>query len=101
MFTLFDLLEDNKENGSNVEVLSINQESLDERESYLNHLKKVSVELYNEDDIKKSGLSRADYIRTTSYVGSRINTDFRNVNKPKGERNKLKDELKISRILKK
>lgn len=49
--------------------------------AYLEHLKQVKTTLYNEEDIRKSGLSRSDYIRLNSYVGSRMNTDFRGISK--------------------
>ncbi len=32
---------------------------------------------YDDEVIEKSGLNRADYVRINSYVGSRMNTDFR------------------------
>lgn len=91
MFTLFDLIEESEKKDS---VLSENNSTLNEGFGDTNraeYLKKVSLELYNEDEIKKSGLSRADYIRTTSYVGSRINTDFRTFNKK--EKNKSKENI--------
>lgn len=89
MNTLFDLIEEieNKEKESleqkTVYESSINVESEKCIEERSEHLKKVKAELYNEEDIAKSGLTRGDYIRTTSYVGSRINTDFRNYGKKK------------------
>ena len=51
-------------------------------EEHLKHLEKVKISLYNEDEIKASGLERKDYIRLNSYVGSRLNTDLRAKNNP-------------------
>ena len=36
---------------------------------------------YDDKEIEASGLDRCEYIRINSYVGSRINTDFRIKNK--------------------
>lgn len=62
----------------------------EEVKTYEKHSKKVKGEPYDEGAIAKSGLSRSDYIRLNSYVGSRINTDFRRcsrkTNEEKGEK---------------
>lgn len=68
---------------------SVGYSTEEERETHLKHLEKVKTELYSEEEIAKSGLSRSDYIRVNSYVGSRINTDFRKYpDKTKKEGNK-------------
>ena len=40
---------------------------------------------YDDKEIEASGLDRCEYIRINSYVGSRINTDFRIKHKTQGE----------------
>lgn len=46
-------------------------------EEHLNYLKKLKLSLYNDEEIKASGLEKMDYIRLNSYVGARLNTDLR------------------------
>ncbi|MEG1310928.1 MAG: 5'-3' exonuclease H3TH domain-containing protein [Romboutsia sp.] len=63
-------------------------------ENHLLHLEKVRETLYNEYDIKSSGLNRSDYIRLNSYVGSSMNTDLTNPHKD------IKDNYKVEDIAK-
>ncbi|MGL5329159.1 MAG: 5'-3' exonuclease, partial [Peptostreptococcaceae bacterium] len=44
-------------------------------EKHINYLKTLKV--YDDEDIKNSGLEKNEYIRINSYVGSRLNTDLR------------------------
>lgn len=92
MYDLFDYINDienedcKKDEQERVVNYSSHKECIDktveENEGeYLKHLEKVKSELYNEEEIEKSGLSRSDYIRLNSYVGSRMNTDFRKCSK--------------------
>ena len=94
MYTLFDMLTETEETNKKEDLISINKLDIREatpqntqsnndfnsKEEYLSHIENVSKELDYEEEIKKSGLSRSEYIRTHSYVGSRINTDFRSKN---------------------
>lgn len=48
------------------------------------------------DEIKESELSRGNYIRLNSYVGSRLNTDFRIKNK---KTNNIKEEINTIELI--
>ncbi len=89
MENLFDFLEDKEEKQDKNTTKEIKY-IVDEK--HLKHLEKVKISLYNEDEIKASGLDRSDYIRLNSYVGSRLNTDLRAKN------NTIKEETKIQEI---
>ncbi|MBQ6632090.1 MAG: 5'-3' exonuclease [Romboutsia sp.] len=89
MENLFDFLEDKEEKQDKNTTKEIKY-IVDEE--HLKHLEKVKISLYNEDEIKASGLDRSDYIRLNSYVGSRLNTDLRAKN------NTIKEETKIQEI---
>ena len=97
MENLFDFLEKQREeNTINLENKTINKSNTQNSkytidEKHLEHLEKVEISLYNEDDIKASGLKRNDYIRLNSYVGSRLNTDLR-------LKNNKKEDIKIETI---
>jgi len=97
MENLFDFLEKQREeNTINLENKTINKSNTQNSkytidEKHLEHLEKVKISLYNEDDIKASGLERNDYIRLNSYVGSRLNTDLR-------LKNNKKEDIKIETI---
>jgi len=97
MENLFDFLEKQREeNTINLENKTINKSNTQNSkytidEKHLEHLEKVEISLYNEDDIKASGLERNDYIRLNSYVGSRLNTDLR-------LKNNKKEDIKIETI---
>ena len=86
MENLFDFLENkNKEENIILETINISTTQNDKYiidEEHLKHIEKVKISLYNEDEIKASGLERSDYIRLNSYVGSRLNTDLRIKNNP-------------------
>ena len=97
MENLFDFLEKQREeNTINLENKTINKSNTQNSkytidEKHLEHLEKVKISLYNENDIKASGLKRNDYIRLNSYVGSRLNTDLR-------LKNNKKEDIKIETI---
>lgn len=91
MENLFDFLE-NKSKEENQEQIILETQTIDISttqktkyiidEEHLKHLEKVKISLYNEEEIKASGLERSDYIRLNSYVGSRLDTDLRAKNNP-------------------
>ena len=89
MENLFDFLENKEEKKDQNTTIKIKY-IVDEE--HLKHLEKVKISLYNEDEIKASGLDRSDYIRQNSYVGSRLNTDLRVKN------NLIHEEIKIEEI---
>lgn len=82
MNNLFDFLEykNNKEEQNQISGLNIEKIDLVIDENHLEHIEKLKVSLYNEKEIKASGLERKDYIRLNSYIGSRLNTDLRGKN---------------------
>lgn len=79
MNNLFDLLEietkkEKLENNSHALYI---EERYKIDDSHLEHINRLRINLYSEDEIKRSGLERRDYIRLNSYVGSKIDTDLR------------------------
>ena len=86
MDNLFDFLEnqaksenqDKKENISKVTKVTNEpkvKKTVDEQ--HLKYIKELKINLYSEEEIKKSGLERKEYIRLNSYIGSRLDTDLR------------------------
>ncbi|WP_199533997.1 5'-3' exonuclease [Romboutsia weinsteinii] len=98
MDNLFDLLE--YEINKDVQKKETNNMIKENNDSYCNeshllHLKKLEKGLYNEDDIISSGLIKGDYIRVNSYIGSRLNTDLRGINRELKKDSVIKAELKL------
>ena len=89
MENLFDFLKNKEEKQDQIMILenetidisTIQKNKYIVDEEHLKHIEKIKISLYNEDEIKASGLERSDYIRLNSYVGSRLNTDLRIKNK--------------------
>ena len=89
MENLFDFLKNKEEKQDQIMILenetidisTIQKNKYIVDEEHLKHIEKIKIRLYNEDEIKASGLERSDYIRLNSYVGSRLNTDLRIKNK--------------------
>lgn len=77
MYDLFDMLNEiNKEDKGITSKKEHKEETIQNVDESFNTIS-TPKEAYDEEAIKKSGLDRKDYIRLNSYVGSRINTDFR------------------------
>lgn len=87
MENLFDFLEykikkENKNKEETIETTEISisitetvKKTVDEE--HLKYLEKLKLNLFNEENIKSSGLEKREYIRLNSYVGSRLDTDLR------------------------
>ncbi|MGL4911494.1 MAG: 5'-3' exonuclease [Romboutsia sp.] len=65
--------QDKKEN--EVIIASKARKTVDEQ--HLKYIEEIKITLYNDEEIKKSGLERKEYIRLNSYIGARLDTDLR------------------------
>lgn len=83
MNNLFDFLNNqdtNNQDVNNNDKIDNIQKVVKERKIDIEHIKyvkKLETELYSEEEIKKSGLERKEYISSNSYVGLRLDTDLR------------------------
>lgn len=87
MDNLFDFLENqtrdkNKQDKENQnekenEVIIIAKERKTVDKQHLKYIETLKISLYNDDELKKSGLEKKEYIRLNSYIGARLDTDLR------------------------